>query len=121
MSELWSHEEAKRLYGFISAGGTAGALAGPLLTQGLVRIFAPVDLMLASAALLIASLFASLLLRRLRPSEADSETEPTGGGILDGAIKVFTTPMFARIALFIFVANIIGTFFYLEQARLVSA
>ncbi len=121
MSELWSHEEAKRLYGFISAGGTAGALAGPLLTQGLVRIFAPVDLMLASAALLIASMFASLLLRRLRPSEADSETEPTGGGILDGAIKVFTTPMFARIALFIFVANIIGTFFYLEQARLVSA
>jgi ATP:ADP antiporter, AAA family len=121
MSELWSHEEAKRLYGFISAGGTAGALAGPLLTQGLVWIFAPVDLMLASAALLIASMFASLLLRRLRPSEADSETEPTGGGILDGAIKVFTTPMFARIALFIFVANIIGTFFYLEQARLVSA
>jgi ATP:ADP antiporter, AAA family len=121
MSELWSHEEAKRLYGFISAGGTAGALVGPLLTQGLVRIFAPVDLMLASAALLIASMFASLLLRRLRPSEADSETEPTGGGVLDGAIKVFTTPMFARIALFIFVANIIGTFFYLEQARLVSA
>ncbi len=121
MSELWSHDEAKRLYGFISAGGTAGALAGPLLTQGLVRIFAPVDLMLASAALLIASMFASLLLRRLRPLEADGETEPTGGGILDGAIKVFTTPMFARIALFIFIANVIGTFFYLEQARLVSA
>jgi AAA family ATP:ADP antiporter len=121
MSELWTHDEAKRLYGFISAGGTAGALAGPLLTQGLVRVFAPVDLMLASAALLIASMFASLLLRRLRPAETDGETEPTGGGILDGAIKVFTTPMFARIALFIFVANIIGTFFYLEQARLVSA
>ncbi|MBN9282668.1 MAG: MFS transporter, partial [Hyphomicrobium denitrificans] len=30
MAELWSHTEAKRLYGFISAGGTAGALAGPL-------------------------------------------------------------------------------------------
>ena len=38
MSELWSQDEAKRLYGFISAGGTAGALAGPLLTQGLVRL-----------------------------------------------------------------------------------
>ncbi len=121
MAELWSHDEAKRLYGFISAGGTAGALAGPLLTQGLVRIFAPVDLMLASAALLIASMFASLLLRRLRPSEEDGETEPTGGGILEGAVKVFTTPIFARIALFVFIANVIGTFFYLEQARLVSA
>ncbi|MFT3732105.1 MAG: MFS transporter [Hyphomicrobium sp.] len=121
MSELWSHEAAKRLYGFISAGGTAGALAGPLLTQGLVRIFAPVDLMLVSAALLMASMAASLRLRRIKSAEAvDGESEPTGGGILDGAIKVFTTPMFARIALFIFIANVIGTFFYLEQARLVA-
>ncbi|MFA5956707.1 NTP/NDP exchange transporter [Hyphomicrobium sp.] len=121
MSELWSHDAAKRLYGFISAGGTAGALAGPLLTQGLVRIFAPVDLMLVSAALLIAAMSASLLLRRIKPPEAiDAETEPGGGGILDGAIKVFTTPLFARIALFIFIANVIGTFFYLEQARLVA-
>jgi len=121
MSELWSHDAAKRLYGFISAGGTAGALAGPLLTQGLVRIFAPVDLMLVSAALLLAALIASLLLRRIKPPDATGgEAQPAGGGILDGAIKVFTTPMFARIALFIFIANIIGTFFYLEQARLVA-
>lgn len=121
MSELWSHEEAKRLYGFISAGGTAGALAGPLLTQGLVRVLPPVDLLAVSAALLIASMLASLQLRRLRPAEAKTASEPAGGGILDGAIKVFTTPMFARIALFIFITNIIGTFFYLEQARLVAA
>ncbi|WP_291165010.1 NTP/NDP exchange transporter [Hyphomicrobium sp.] len=121
MSELWSHEEATRLYGFISAGGTAGALAGPLLTQGLVRVVPPVDLLAVSAALLIASMLASLQLRRLRPAEAKTASEPAGGGILDGAIKVFTTPMFARIALFIFITNIIGTFFYLEQARLVAA
>lgn len=121
MSELWSHEEATRLYGFISAGGTAGALAGPLLTQGLVRILPPVDLLVVSAALLIASMLASLQLRRLRQGEAKTASEPAGGGILDGAIKVFTTPMFARIALFILITNIIGTFFYLEQARLVAA
>lgn len=121
MSELWSHDAAKRLYGFISAGGTAGALAGPLITQGLVRIFAPIDLMLVSAALLLAAMIASLLLRRIKPPEATGgEAEPTGGGVFDGAIKVFTTPLFARIALFIFIANVIGTFFYLEQARLVS-
>lgn len=121
MSELWSHEEATRLYGFISAGGTAGALAGPLLTQGLVRVLPPVDLLAVSAVLLIASMAASLQLRRLRPAEAKTASEPAGGGIFDGAIKVFTTPMFARLALFIFITNIIGTFFYLEQARLVAA
>jgi AAA family ATP:ADP antiporter len=122
MSELWSDEAAKRLYGFISAGGTAGALAGPLLTQGLVRIFVPVDLMLVSAVLLIGAMAASLLLRRLKAAgPATREAEPAGGAILDGAIKVFTTPMFARIALFIFIANVAGTFFYLEQNRLVAA
>jgi AAA family ATP:ADP antiporter len=121
MSELWSHGAAKRLYGFIAAGGTAGALAGPLLTQGLARIFAPVDLMLVSAALLVAAMIASFVLRRVKPEHvAGDESSPAGGGILDGAIKVFATPMFARIALFVFIANVVGTFFYLEQARLVA-
>jgi AAA family ATP:ADP antiporter len=120
MAELWTHTEAKRLYGFISAGGTAGALAGPLLTQGLVRLVAPVHLLLVSAGLLVAAMIAGLAVRRLKGGVAGQEMDATGGGILDGAIKVFTTPMFARIAIFIFVANIIGTFFYLEQARLVA-
>ncbi len=120
MSELWAHEEAKRLYGFISAGGTAGALAGPLLTQGLIRFFAPVDLLLVSAGLLLAAMGAGLLVRGLRPASLGGETDAAGGGILDGAVKVFTSPIFARIALFVFLANIVGTFFYLEQARLVG-
>ncbi len=61
---------------------------------------------------------AGLAVRSLRPEKAGSETEPAGGGILDGATKVFTTPLFARIALFL--ANVVGTLFYLEQARLVA-
>lgn len=120
MAELWSHTEAKRLYGFISAGGTAGALAGPLLTQGLVRFVEPVNLLLVSAALLTAAMIAGLAVRQLKTGAAGPEMGATGGGILDGAIKVFTTPMFARIAIFIFLANVVGTFFYLEQARLVA-
>jgi AAA family ATP:ADP antiporter len=120
MSELWSHEEAKRLYGFISAGGTAGALAGPLLAHGLVGHVAPVDLLLVSATLLLASMAAGLYVRRLRDGRAGEATTAAGGGILDGALKVFTTPLFARIALFIFLANVVGTFFYLEQARLIA-
>lgn len=122
MAELWSHTEAKRLYGFISAGGTAGALAGPLLAQNLVKVFAPVDLLLLSAVLLAVAMMAGLAVRRLKSGgQHGPEMDATGGGILDGAIKVFTTPMFTRIALFVFLANIVGTFFYLEQARLVAA
>ncbi len=121
MSELWSNEEAKRLYGFISAGGTAGALAGPLLTSTLVHYMAPADLLLLSAALLIASLVASLVLRRVRPGPQGAGKDAVGGGIFDGAAKVFTSPYLGRIALFVFLANIVGTFFYMEQSRLVGA
>ena len=37
MADLYSSEQGKRLYGFIAAGGSAGALAGPALTIGLAR------------------------------------------------------------------------------------
>lgn len=121
MSELWSNEEAKRLYGFISAGGTAGALAGPAVTQILVNYLAPADLLLVSAGLLIAALVASLVLRQVHRNGSGHETEPAGGGILDGAMKVFSSPYLGRIALFVFLANIVGTFFYMEQSRLVGA
>lgn len=121
MSELWSSTEAKRLYGFISAGGTAGALAGPALTQTLVRFVAPINLLLVSAVLLTLAALASLHLRRVKVGIAGSAVEATGGGIFDGAIKVLTTPFFGRIAAFIFLANVVGTFFYLEQSRLVGA
>ncbi|MEQ1714783.1 MAG: MFS transporter, partial [Hyphomicrobium sp.] len=121
MSELWSTSEAKRLYGFISAGGTAGALVGPLVTQGLVRVFAPVDLLAVAAALLVAALAMSLLLRKIREGHGNHDTEPAGGGILDGAAKVLSDPFFTRIAVFVLLANVVGTFFYMEQSRLVGA
>ena len=121
MSELWSNEEAKRLFGFIAAGGTAGSFAGPLLTRWLVDYVPPVDLLMLSSALLLVAMMMSLFLRRLRPGASGHETEPAGGVILDGAKKVFSSPYFGRIALFILLANIVGTFFYMEQSRLVGA
>jgi AAA family ATP:ADP antiporter len=121
MAELWSNDEATRLYGFISAGGTAGALAGPAITQVLVNYLAPADLLLVSAALLVAALLASLVLRRVHRAGNGHETKPAGGSIFDGAAKVLASPYLGRIALFVFFANLVGTFFYLEQSRLIGA
>ncbi|HET7844778.1 MAG TPA: MFS transporter, partial [Xanthomonadales bacterium] len=36
MSDIFDHEQAKRMYGAIGAGGTAGALLGPTITTLLV-------------------------------------------------------------------------------------
>lgn len=124
MSELWRSGEARRLYGFISAGGTAGALAGPIVTKALVAYLSPPALLLVSAGLLATAAAISVALRWTRGADGDGAAfeahQETGGGILDGAMRVFASPYLFRIALFVFLANIVGTFFYMEQSRLVG-
>jgi AAA family ATP:ADP antiporter len=124
MSELYSTSSAKRLYGFIAAGGTAGAVTGPLIARTLAGYFAPHDLLLVSALFLSVALVAVLVLRRVTTSKEDRDVAaevPAGGrDILSGAISVVRSPYLFRIALFILLANLIGTYFYLEQSRIVG-
>ena len=123
MADLWRNDQAKRLYGFIAAGGTAGAVTGPTITQLLVGVIGPNNLLLISALLLVFAILAALMLRRLFAGVAgrQSEDEPVGRrGLLEGAMAVWRSPYLFRIALWILLANLIGTFFYLEQARIVG-
>lgn len=123
MSDLWRNDQAKRLYGFIAAGGSAGAVSGPLITQGLVGLLGPSNLLLVSGLLLGVAIVAALMLRRLFSSVAagQGEGEPVGRrGLLDGALAVWRSPYLFRIALWILLGNFVGTFFYLEQARIVG-
>ena len=55
MSDLFNYEQGRRLFGFIAAGGTAGALLGPSLTALLAVPLGPVNLLLISALLLEAA------------------------------------------------------------------
>jgi hypothetical protein len=52
MADLFTAEQGKRLFGFIGAGGTAGALLGPVITIGLSVPLGPVNLLIAAAVLL---------------------------------------------------------------------
>src|ERR671918_2590984 len=55
MADLFASEQGKRLFGFIAAGGSAGALLGPALTVWLVGVLGPVNLLLVAALLLEAA------------------------------------------------------------------
>jgi AAA family ATP:ADP antiporter len=122
MSDLYDSAQAKRLYGFIAAGGTAGAFAGPVITQALVGMLGPDNLLLVSALLLTLALAAAVLLRRIAPANGDaaSSERPVGKDILAGAVRVWKSPYLLRIALWILLANLVSTFFYLEQTRIVG-
>lgn len=123
MSDIYESDQAKRLYGFIAAGGSAGALAGPVITQSFVRMIGPDNLLLVSALLLSLALAVAMILRRIAPRRANesSSESPVGKDILAGAVRVWKSPFLFRIALWILLGNLVSTFFYLEQSRIVGA
>lgn len=51
MTDLFTVEQGKRLYGFIAVGGTVGAIGGAYVTKHLIRDLGPANLVAISAAL----------------------------------------------------------------------
>ena len=121
MSEHWGSEQAKRLYGFIAAGGSIGGIAGPFIAQSLVAHIDPNNLLLVSAVFLVLALFAALRVRAAFDGQTVPHNDPKPEeSLFEGAMQVWRSPYLFRIGLAILVANIVSTFFYLEQAGIVG-
>src|SRR5690242_20344020 len=120
MADLYSSEQGKRLYGFIAAGGSAGALAGPAITIGLSQLVGVVNLLIAAALFLEAAVFCAA---RLEPKEAfiRKSESALGGGAWDGLMMVLRSPYIAGITLWVALLSIAATFLYFEQASIVAA
>jgi AAA family ATP:ADP antiporter len=122
MADVWRSEQGKRLYGFIAAGGSAGALAGPAITIGLAGTIGAVNLLIIAALLLEAAvLCAARLETATHEDEKQPEAPPTGGGAIDGILMVLRSPYIAGIALWVGLLSIAATFLYFEQAAIVAA
>ena len=120
MADIYASEQAKRLYGFIAAGGSAGALAGPAITIGLAKLIGVVHLIIVAAALLE---LAVLCAARLEPKQevVQRSLQSLGGGALDGLKMVFRSPYIAGITLWVALLSVVATFLYFEQATIVAA
>jgi AAA family ATP:ADP antiporter len=131
MADLFTAERGKRLFGFIAAGGTAGALAGPALTVVLSVPLGPANLLIVAALLLEAAVVCA---RRLESAAAGPGAEPAvpaaassgertglGGGWLAGIPMVLRSPYLAGIALWVACLSLAGTFLYFQQANIVAA
>src|SRR5258705_7094097 len=57
MADLFASEQGKRLFGFIAAGGSAGALLGPTVTVALAVPLRPVNLLILAPGLFEAAGF----------------------------------------------------------------
>ncbi len=129
MADLFSNTQARRLFGFIAAGGSAGAIVGPSLTALLVVPVGPVNLLLGSALLLglaVVCIHRLLALPSVHSDTSDAAApvdreKAMGGGILNGIRLVARSPYLLGICAFVWLYTTLSTFVYFEQANIIKA
>ncbi|MGV8961655.1 MAG: NTP/NDP exchange transporter [Stenotrophomonas sp.] len=123
MADVFANEEAKKVYGYIGAGGTIGALTGPLITRVLAEQIGVGNLLLVSAGFLGVCLLCILRLRRFalqreqRQRDASGE-QAMGGSVLAGLKLVWSDPLLRALAMLMFFGVGVGTLLYNEQAAI---
>jgi AAA family ATP:ADP antiporter len=117
MADSYDEAEARKMYGIIAAGGTAGAIAGPSLTALLAPRIGPMNLLPISAAFLAVAAVLSTLI----PRRADAPPQQKiGGNVLAGIRLALQSPTLRRIALIVICYTTISTILYFEQADIVK-
>ena len=126
MADVFSPDQARRLFGRIAAGASLGGLTGPLLSGLLVEHVGLAGLLLISTGLLLATLLCAAFLLRWRrehgrPADPRSPRQAIGGGIWAGLTTIARSPQLRAISLFVILLTSVSTFLYFEQARVVKA
>lgn len=130
MADIYTKTQSRRLFGVISAGGSAGALIGPIVTSMVVVQIGYRNMLPVSALLLLFAVFCVYRLRRwVRQRQSDSGTEPAntiaeekaiGGSAWAGVKFVLTKQYFSAIAVALMCATFLGGATYMYMAEMVS-
>jgi AAA family ATP:ADP antiporter len=135
--ELFSSSQTKRLFGVIAAGGTAGALFGPFITDLFVKTIGNSGVLFLGAFMFALTIVFQRALISIWKKDvvtdaaAQAGATPSGGGQVRGDrpiggnpfagfTKVLSSPYLLLIALFVVLLASVSTFLYFEQLRLVE-
>jgi ATP:ADP antiporter, AAA family len=135
MADVFTREQAGRVFGFIWAGASTGGLIGPLVAHELAVPLGAINLLPISAGLLLLSLvFMAKVIGWQRAhgtpgavaAAAAAPTQPTrsesalGGGMFAAFTQVARSPYLLGIGLFVLLMTWVSTFLYLEQQAFVA-
>jgi len=125
MADVFRPGQATRLFGFIMAGGSIGAIVGPSITRLVVADHGASGVMLvAVGALLVATVMAIVLGLYASSREDISQTEGSGsvigGSIWEGAVRVFRSEYLLYACLLMLLHNLTSTFLFNGLAVLVD-
>jgi AAA family ATP:ADP antiporter len=122
--DLFSTEQGKRLFGFIAAGATIGAITGSGLTALLARAVPVTFLLIGSVLLLEVAVFATRRLSRLagtlQAEPASAADRPVGGNVLAGITHPFKSSYLLNVSVFILLFAITATLLYFQQAAIIA-
>ena len=122
MADIFSNAEARRVYGYIGAGGTLGGLTGPWLTKMLVVDVGVANMMLLSITCLAVCLICILRLAEwAEQAELDrgrSDDAAMGGRIMEGLRLVARDPLLRFMAMLVFFGVGVGTILYNQQREI---
>jgi AAA family ATP:ADP antiporter len=123
--DIFTSEQGKRLFGFIAAGATLGAIAGSLFTVSTVEHLAQGLLLVGAAVMLEVAVFCVRRLSGLsaalssRP-QAQAPQQPIGGTLLGGIRDALSSSYLLNVSLFLLLYAVTSTFLYFQQAAVVS-
>jgi AAA family ATP:ADP antiporter len=128
MSDIYSRDQAPRLFAFIAAGSSIGAIVGPSITALFADTLGTYNLMLLAALLLLVPIPIIGILGRLKVTElgnaevqADlSKHVQMGKNPFAGFTLFFTNSLLFGIGLFIFLYVSMGTFAYFGLKNLMD-
>ena len=120
MADIYSKQQATRLFGFIAAGSSLGAIFGPTISLLLATKIGSYNLILVSASMLIVPVFIATVLEKIRASDLGTQEknqgydQPLGANILSGFKEFALNRLLLGIGIFIVLYTGISTFIYFE-------
>jgi AAA family ATP:ADP antiporter len=127
MVDVFSASQASRLFGTIAAGGSIGAIAGPLVIRGFVGVLGVDGLLLISTAGILLVIVLIHVLMREKPrlqisGDAQHSTldHPLPGNPFEGFRSLFGSRYMLNQAAFMLLMTWIATIAYFLQTDLVS-
>ena len=125
MLEMFDAGQAKRLFGFIAAGGTAGALVGPAVAGLTVTTIGNAGVLYVATGGFVAAILCQRLLMRLWAKRGGVTAgkrgdEGLGGNPFAGIFIVLKSPYLIGIAVFVTLLSLVNTILYFEQLRIVN-
>jgi AAA family ATP:ADP antiporter len=124
LADVFTSAQARRLFGFIAAGGSAGALLGSALVAALADRLGVGNLLLLAAAFLEASARCASAVARgpggREPGERPRDDAALGGSAWAGFAAVARSPYLLAMAAQMLLFSLGSTFLYFNLARTVA-